>query len=358
MTKTPYSSAPPSSFWRRSVSNVPFFDVDPVMTAPFNISTADRVATAGSCFAQHIARILQEVGLSYHVFEPGPIELPAAERLNRNYGVFSGRYGNIYTTRQLLQLWQRAFDGDAATAHVWVRSDGRFVDGFRPGVEPNGFDSVDAVLEDRSKHLACFRQGMEDIDVFVFTLGLTESWHSSIDGFTFPVAPGVLGGTYDSNEHSFKNLSVAEVEGDLVAFIRRLRAINTNCRILLTVSPVPLVATARDVHVLSATTYSKSVLRVAAESVVMRFDNAAYFPSYEIITGSYNRGRYYETDAREVNHCGVSHVMKLFLGHYVGGEFAEALSNSSGAIPSLQLQKTYARASRLVCEEEAIGAAQ
>lgn len=32
----------------------------------------------------------------------------------------------------------------------------------------------------------------------------------------------------------------------------------------------------------------------------MVHDNVAYFPSYEIITGSYNRGRYYDDGLREV----------------------------------------------------------
>ena len=61
---------------------------------------------------------------------------------------------------------------------------------------------------------------------------------------------------------------------------------------ILTVSPVPLVATAAGKHVLVATTYSKSVLRVACEEVCQKAADVMYFPSYEIITGNYNRGSY------------------------------------------------------------------
>ena len=81
-------------------------------------------------------------------------------------------------------------------------------------------------------------------------------------------------------------------------------------------SPVPLVATAEpDAHVLSATTYSKSVLRVAAETLRRAQPNVHYFPSYEIITGAFNRGRYFARDLRNVTEDGVRHVMRLFMAH-------------------------------------------
>lgn len=66
---------------------------------------------------------------------------------------------------------------------------------------------------------------------------------------------------------------------------------------------------------LTATTYFKSVLRVAAETLTQAQDHVHYFPSYEIITGSFNRGRYYAEDLRNVTEEGVAHVMRLFLHH-------------------------------------------
>ena len=85
---------------------------------------------------------------------------------------------------------------------------------------------------------------------------------------------------------------------------------------MLTVSPVPLAATAEPgCHVLAATTYSKAVLRVAAETVWKRFDNVHYFPSYEIVTGAFNRGGYFAPDLRNVLEEGVEHVMRLFMVH-------------------------------------------
>jgi hypothetical protein len=90
-------------------------------------------------------------------------------------------------------------------------------------------------------------------------------------------------------------------------------------RFILTVSPVPLVATMEDRSVLVSTTYSKSVLRVAAEEVAAAQGGVAYFPSYEVITGNHASGRYFAEDLRDVTEAGVAHVMRLFMRHYVAG---------------------------------------
>ncbi len=126
---------------------------------------------------------------------------------------------------------------------------------------------------------------------------------------------------FDAEKYAFYNQTVEDVVADMSAFIDRLRAMNEAAEIVLTVSPVPLMATAEpEAHVLSATTYSKAVLRVAAEILRKRYKSVHYFPSYEIITGSFNCGRYYADDLRNVTEEGVAHVMRLFLQHATGTE--------------------------------------
>jgi hypothetical protein len=192
------------------------------------------------------------------------------------------------------------------------------------------------------------------LDVFVFTLGLTECWRSREDGAVFPVCPGVEGGTFDPARYEFYNQPVEDVIADLTAFRHGLHSVNPGAQIIFTVSPVPLVATAEPgAHVLSATTYSKSVLRVAAESMRHKFPNVHYFPSYEIVTGAFNRGAYYAPDLRNVVEAGVAHVMRLFMAHATGG--AEASSTKREPLP--EEDEHLAAASRLVeveCDEIAL----
>jgi hypothetical protein len=316
MPDHPYRLAPDHTSWRRAVAGTNARDVDPVVKLGVTISRETKVATAGSCFAQHIARHLRQSGFNYYVVEGGHPVLPESVRHANNYGLFSARYGNIYTARQLLQLFNRAYGEFEPVEDCWKEADDVFLDPFRPTAQPGGFISEKEMRLDREQHFACVRKMFESLDVFVFTLGLTECWVSSIDGAVFPICPGVSGGEFQENRHHFVNETVEDVVNEMSTFLMRLAQMNPHAQVILTVSPVPLAATARrDQHVLTATTYSKSVLRVAAELLVSRFRHVHYFPSFEIITGAFSRGAYYADDLRNVLENGVSHVMDLFMKH-------------------------------------------
>jgi hypothetical protein len=322
MTDNPYLSLPDRAFWRRAVAAPAPGEVDPVGRFDLVIDRSTKVATAGSCFAQHIARYLSRSGYHHYVVEPGHPILTPEVRDAFHYGQFSCRYGNIYTARQLLQLFRRAYGKFSPVDDAWTH-EGEIVDPFRPTIHPHGFASLAEMRLDRVHHLAAVRNMFETLDVFVFTLGLTECWRSRRDGAVFPLCPGVEGGAFDEDLYEFHNQDVAEVIADLVNFRNGLSSVNKRAKIVFTVSPVPLVATAEPgEHVLSATTYSKSVLRVAAETMRERFSNVEYFPSYEIITGAFNRGAYFAPDLRGVVESGVSHVMRLFMQHATDGAAA------------------------------------
>lgn len=181
---------------------------------------------------------------------------------------------------------------------------------------------------DRAQHFGAVRHALETLDIMIFTLGLTEGWVSTIDGAAFPLCPGVAGGTFDPTAHVFRNLRTADVRAQIGAFVERLRALNPKARLILTVSPVPLAATASGHHVLPATIYSKSVLRAAAQEAAEDLEGVYYFPSYEIVTGPQARGRFFAEDLREVTEEGVEQVMRVFLRHAAGIE-PEAVARPS-----------------------------
>src|SRR5471030_1968013 len=261
---------------------------------------------AGSCFAQRIAEALQHSGYGYMVTEPGPPFLSADDRKTHGYGVYSARYGNIYTTLQLLQLVERAYGRFEPAEPLWRTADGAYVDQFRPAVQPGGYATESECLWDRRAHLAAVRAMFEQLDVFVFTLGLTEAWLSDADGAVFPVCPGSgLGGVYDPQRHRYHNFSVAEVSEQLTRFVDVLAQINPRAQVIVTVSPVPLMATFEARHVLQASTYSKSVLRVACEELVRSRAQAHYFASYEIVSASGDSNSYFAPDRRSVTPAAV-----------------------------------------------------
>lgn len=259
----PYKNQPERAFWRTSVAQRHYADLSDLWE-PMPLLKSDKIATAGSCFAQHIGNNLANRGAVWMDMEPPPpIFATVSEARRWGYSVFSCRYGNIYTTRQLIQLFDEAFGNRKPLESVWEK-DGRFFDALRPSVDPVGQINPETVVTLRALHLAAVRKMFANLDVFVFTLGLTEGWELIEDGTMFPMAPGTLAGQYEPSRYTFHNLRQSEIREDLINFWERLRTVNSNARMLLTVSPVPLAATATQNHVLVATTYSKSVLRAVA----------------------------------------------------------------------------------------------
>lgn len=354
----PYLGRPDHQFWRKESAIHEPGAFDPVVAPSFTIGPDEPVVTAGSCFAQHVAKWLASSGYNFLVAEqPHPL-IPPDIAKKFNYRAFSARYGNVYTARQLRQLIDRAWGRFAPQVDAWEigrgGAAGRVVDPFRPQIHPGGFVSCDELIADRQQHFDAVRRAFETMDVFVFTLGLTETWFDRRDGAVYPVAPGVAGGRYDPQVHGFVNFGVEETTADLLWSLRFLREINPSVKIMVTVSPVPLNATAVDRHVFVSTTWSKAVLRIAAQQVVDQLDACDYFPSYEIITSPYARGAYFGPDCRDVTSAGVDHVMQRFMQHYgtaatrAPSPVPTELSDASQHIAAMQ------RAMDVLCDEDAI----
>ncbi len=353
----PYASKPPHAFWPSAVAGRAPTEVDPVTDVPFRIGKNDRLATAGSCFAQHISRTLQARGVPFLVTEPAP-----AGVVDDSYGLYPARFGNVYTVRQLRQLVERAYGLFEPADIAWRgrKVDG-FVDPFRPTVEAGGFASEAALLADRERHLQAVQEMFEGCTVLVFTLGLTEGWMSTVDGAVFPLAPGVVARDLEEAGYRFHNFTVAEMETDLRWVIGQLRRLNPGLRILLTVSPVALNATFEDRHVLVSNTYSKAALRVVAEAVSAALPDVVYFPSYEIVLGAHAGSSFLAADLREVTQAGVAHVMDLFCRHFLGDDGDRPRPPAPAAQPAPAAAGAFEAEMRsrqmVICDEELIDAA-
>lgn len=136
--------------------------------------------------------------------EPAPKDLSAENAKLHKYGVFSARTANIYTT-SLLRRWTEWSLGHSDAPQKFWELDGRIIDPFRPTIEPNGFESVKEMYASRNSCIEAFRKSIMTSDIFVFTLGLTESWWDAEGGFEYPMCPGTVAGSFDPKAHVFKN---------------------------------------------------------------------------------------------------------------------------------------------------------
>ncbi len=330
------------------MADVSLFDIRGLWTPKFAITPDMGTATFGSCFAQHFGHALRDRGCKWIDGEPAPTDLTAENRKKFGFGQFSGRTGNIYTT-SLLRQWLDWAKRDQVQPDEYWEKDGRIYDPFRPNIEPDGFASVEEMRKMRDITVSSLNRTLRRTDLFVFTLGLTESWMNKDGGYEYPMCPGTVAGEFDAEKHIFVPQYYDFIMENLLKSIENLRQRNENIKVLLTVSPVPLTATNSGEHVLVATSLSKSILRTVAGAVAANFDYVDYFPSYEIINSPVFKGTFFEPNLRSVNPAGVKLVMENFF-HDLG------LPDLAMAAPASPSKASQDPEEDLACEEALLAA--
>jgi hypothetical protein len=323
------------------------WDASKLIRSTALITKADRVASFGSCFAANLIPYLKKSGLNYLKAEAPHSAFADLPDDNFSYAKFSAAYGNIYTVKQFSQLIDRAYGRFNPQEDRWHTAEG-VVDPFRPALRYKArsdleFDVLTAA------HLKAVREVAESATVIIFTLGLTEAWRSRVDGAVFPACPGTIAGEFDGSKHEFHNFTVSEIITDLHYVVGQIRLINPGVRFILTVSPVPLVATATSGNALEATIYSKSALRAACGEFVSTQQGCIYFPAYEIITGPQAPYEFYEADRRNVSKAGVDEVMRVLLAS------CEAETDAPKEVrgPTNLAAQISTKLQQIECEEEA-----
>jgi hypothetical protein len=345
----PYATQPQKAFWKPAVADKSMFDISEIWDPKFNVKPRDNIVTYGSCFAQHIGNAMQARGFSWLRSEQPPFGMGPENLRAFNYDIFSARTGNIYTTSLLRQWCEWALDAKPVPNEIWKKGD-RYIDPFRPRIEPNGFASPDELIRSREETIRAFRRGVERARFFVFTLGLTESWTNTEQGYEYPMCPGTVAGEFSEDQHRFENQSFQKVLTNLSQAMALMRGVNPTLRFLLTVSPVPLTATMSGKHVVVATMASKSVLRAVAGQLSDNQAHVDYFPSYEIINSPIFRGGFFEPNQRNVNPVGVDFVMENFF------RCLESKFGVHGTVPGGPRARQADM--DLVCEEALLGAFQ
>ncbi len=304
MTNNPYKALPRNRFWRSGVQESDPAQMLDIHDPAIVLEKSDTIVTMGSCFAQHIANWLRDRGCTVPYYD-------ATDNIRAKS--FSANYGNIYTVRQAVQLLQEVQGTHSPSEPAW-HIEGGFADSLRPAQFETAFNSPQAVVVSRQQHLDAVRTAIQDLDVLVFTLGLTEAWRIRACGTILPTAPGVIAGKFDDARYEFVNFRYGDVLSDLEALCHEIRALRggRDFRMLLTVSPVPLTATASGEHILRASTYSKSVLRAVAGDFCADHSFADYFPSFEMVTNPAAKSGQFEDNLRSVRPDAVAVVMTTF----------------------------------------------
>ncbi len=287
---------------------LPFTQKTPIMDK----DTA--IGAAGSCFAEEFSYAMQEKGFNYIVTEPladgenGVVN--ANVQTNPDMSPSSANWGILFNLPSFTQLAERAFGVrtfkkmlalDQNNAHQDL-----YLDPYREGIF---FSDPDAFEHDYALHLAAVRKAFETCEVFVITPGLSECWEYVEDGSILSRNP---------RSESLRALcrpKVLSLQDNIEAlqrFIDIVRQHNPTIKFIISVSPVPFLATTRgdEMHVVEANSLSKATLRLAVDQVVRDNEDVFYFPSYELVTSCIDDP--WEDDRRHVKRSTVEKVVSLF----------------------------------------------
>lgn len=245
------------------------------------IEKSTQITAFGSCFAANISNWLSE--RNFRV-------LNKAEDSARAYVVTMGE--GMVNSFVIRQQFEWAWENKVFDQPLWH--------GYK--AEEYGYDE-----EVRLETKRIF----DETEVFILTFGLSEVWYDEPTGNVFWRT--IPKDAYDPERHKFRLTSVEENRDNIRAVYDLIRKYKPDAKIIITLSPVPLIATFRDVSCITANSVSKATLRVAVDEVCREVRDEGhlfYWPSYELVTDVFRSP--YRGDRRHVRPVVLNYIMRLF----------------------------------------------
>lgn len=270
------------------------------------IDDKTRVIGVGSCFARYFILWLAENGFNKNV-DTSP------------YNALM-RYGATFESPAVIaQQFRWAFDEFDSRDALWIGKDKE-------------------VFEANEERQRLVRSTLQQTDVLILTLGLSEVWYDKQTGE--PLWRALTKRHYDPSRHVFRVETMQDTKRCLEKIEEiRLRHL-PNLKIVYTISPVRMTATFRPVSAITANSVSKAILRAALDEFLRdRFElvnrELFYFPSYEIVHDFFRDP--FEEDNRHVATFVASQIVQAFARYYCAPEMLARLRGAQSSTGSQKL---------------------
>jgi hypothetical protein len=301
----------------------------PAILPGFKLLREDKIFAIGSCFARGIESAL--IGQKMDVLSR-TAEFDSFPAVNNEMKL---GFTNKYNTFSIYNELRWALDPAAKfpTESLVDIGNGLFYD---PHTNPALELSTLQETIHRHEILESVTGRVSQCRVVIITLGLVEVWRDKIADIFLNHTPIPQARRSHPDRYEFHITNFAQNLSNLERVHTVLSQFgHADVQIVVTVSPVPLMATFSGEDVVLANTYSKSLLRTVAQEWAAAHKNVHYFPSYEIVQNS-DRVVTWEEDLRHVKGEVANHIMRLFLRHYLAGspDTPYKLSASPNPVPA------------------------
>ena len=257
------------------------------------------IASMGSCFALEIRARLRERNFNFIQAEESDTG--------------SAQWGRVYTTKNMLQIFQYTFSEFLPEIRVARSSRGVF-DPYREGIF---YSTEDEAARSIADHVTRSRSALTDCEVLILTIGQNETWVCKSDGLAWAhKPPAELVETHGADFFDLKRFTLAENIEYLSETLRLFWTNNPSAKVIFTVSPVPSYATFYDVNVAVRSFENKANLLLAIKEVISQNpERCDYFPSFEMAMLSNNKAL--QLDNRHVRPTVVEGIMDSFDARFV-----------------------------------------
>ena len=251
------------------------------------------VASIGSCFADEFASHMRDAGFNYVAAESDAF--PA-----------SANWGRVYTIPCLRQIVMYSTAEDFAVP-IEHSPDGWFDPLREPAI--GHFPTYEQAEAAIRSHRAASRRAFADARVLIITLGQNEAWMDRQSGLAWARRPPKAMLEADGGRFAARAFSFEEDAVWLEDSLTRLRQLNKDLDIVLTVSPVASYATFCGDDAVTQSFAGKCVLRAVAERMTSSVPRAWYFPAFEMAL-AYNPHTL-NADNRHVKNATVDRIFTL-----------------------------------------------
>lgn len=245
------------------------------------IGLKDAIFTIGSCFANEIGGHLSE----------------------NKFQVWDNKLGTVYNPISIHRLLSSALENKLPLQESYLQDEGVY---FNYDFHSSQSASTQQELESKIKSaIKSANEFLKKANRIIITYGTA---------FVFRLKSRneIVANCHKVPSINFTKslLTEAEIVESFQNFYSKLKSINPNCKIILTVSPVRHL---KDTLELNAV--SKSILRLSCHSIVNQFD-VEYFPAYEILLDDLRDYRFYKTDRLHPTDEAVEYIWEKFLNSY------------------------------------------
>jgi hypothetical protein len=297
----------------------------PRFNPSFQIEDHDKVFAMGSCFAFNIQQELLSAGINI-------LPLTSVSHLEDGFSGLMNQYSPI----TIMQSFKWALEPLSMPKQSSCFMD--MENGYMFDPTLHGSSRKKETIISNNNKITKINAMVKECRIVIITLGLIECFYDKklgiyLNGFPMNDVYKIEKGRYE-----IRVLNYPEILESLEELHRLLsRNLTDDYKILMTVSPVPLVYTFRKSDVVEANTYSKSVLRAAAEEFSNKHSNVDYLPIYESVSLS-DRVVAWDWDLRHVSNFIVKVNIIRMLAAYLTGEKAKRFKSEEEEINHIDVK--------------------